>query len=55
MAEIKDKNGNAIHPGDHVYTKIRGGRHEGEVRTVYPNQFHPTTVKKEQHKLTFLS
>lgn len=31
MDEIKDKHSNAIHPGDHVYTKIRGGRHEGEV------------------------
>jgi hypothetical protein len=29
--EVKDKNGNIIHPGDYVVTKIRGGTHEGHV------------------------
>ena len=33
MAE-KDKHGNEIKPGDHVYTKVRGGRHEGEVEQI---------------------
>lgn len=51
MDEIKDKYGNAIHQGDHVYTKIRGGRHEGEV--TYPNQ--PHYEQKKQHALTLLS
>ncbi|KIM83461.1 hypothetical protein PILCRDRAFT_819708 [Piloderma croceum F 1598] len=33
--DIKDKEGEAIHAGDTVYTKIRGGGREGEVETVY--------------------
>lgn len=31
MAEIKDKHGNQIEEGDEVWTKLRGGRREGEV------------------------
>ncbi|KAK4466066.1 hypothetical protein QBC42DRAFT_282733 [Cladorrhinum samala] len=31
MPELKDKNGEPIHVGDHVYARSRGGRHEGEV------------------------
>ncbi|KAF1811476.1 hypothetical protein P152DRAFT_459413 [Eremomyces bilateralis CBS 781.70] len=34
MPEIKSKQGEPIHKGDHVYTKIRGGRHEGDVEKV---------------------
>ena len=30
-SEIKDKHGNPIHEGDYVFTRIRGGSHEGEV------------------------
>lgn len=30
--EIRSKEGVPIEEGDHVYTKIRGGRHEGEVK-----------------------
>jgi hypothetical protein len=33
MDEVHDKHGQIISPGDHVFTKIRGGRHEGEVPT----------------------
>ncbi|KAA8619578.1 hypothetical protein PtrSN002B_002233 [Pyrenophora tritici-repentis] len=29
--DIMSKNGETIQEGDHVYTKIRGGRHEGDV------------------------
>lgn len=29
--EIQSKGGESIEVGDHVYTKIRGGRHEGDV------------------------
>jgi len=29
--QVKDKHGEPIKEGDHVYTKIRGGRHEGNV------------------------
>jgi hypothetical protein len=32
MADIESKEGQPIHEGDHVYTKMRGGRHEGDVR-----------------------
>ncbi|KAK7928597.1 hypothetical protein PG985_005595 [Apiospora marii] len=28
---VQDKHGEPIQEGDHVYTPIRGGRHEGEV------------------------
>lgn len=30
--EVVSKEGQPIQEGDHVYTKIRGGRHEGDVR-----------------------
>ncbi|OCK73110.1 hypothetical protein K432DRAFT_410983 [Lepidopterella palustris CBS 459.81] len=29
--QIKSKEGESIHEGDHVVTKIRGGKHEGKV------------------------
>jgi hypothetical protein len=29
--KIADKHGNVIHEGDYVFTKIRGGTHEGKV------------------------
>ena len=31
MTDIKDKYGEPIRRGDHVFTPIRGGRHEGIV------------------------
>jgi hypothetical protein len=31
MSGVQSKDGKPIHKGDHVYTKIRGGRHEGDV------------------------
>ena len=31
VEEIQDKNGNDITEGDSVYTKYRGGSHEGKV------------------------
>ncbi|KAF7162442.1 hypothetical protein CNMCM5623_007733 [Aspergillus felis] len=34
MDEIHDKHGQIISPGDHVFTKIRGGRHEGDVEKI---------------------
>jgi len=30
-AQVEDKKGNAIDEGDRVFTKIRGGKREGEV------------------------
>ncbi|KAF1839138.1 hypothetical protein BDW02DRAFT_564121 [Decorospora gaudefroyi] len=33
-APIVSKNGEEIGEGDHVYTKIRGGRHEGDVEKI---------------------
>jgi hypothetical protein len=32
--EVLSKQGEPIEQGDHVYTKIRGGRHEGDVRNL---------------------
>lgn len=32
--EIKDKNGEPIKVGDNVFTKIRGGSHEGQVEKI---------------------
>lgn len=29
--QVKSKEGEPINEGDHVYTKYRGGRHEGDV------------------------
>jgi hypothetical protein len=33
--EVNSKQGEPIHIGDHVYTKIRGGRHEGDVSSCF--------------------
>ncbi|KAH7043870.1 hypothetical protein B0J12DRAFT_742777 [Macrophomina phaseolina] len=35
---VTSKEGQPIEDGDHVYTKIRGGRHEGEVEQVVTTQ-----------------
>jgi hypothetical protein len=32
--QVFSKQGDPIHEGDHVYTKIRGGRHEGNVSSI---------------------
>ncbi|RYP10357.1 hypothetical protein DL764_000691 [Monosporascus ibericus] len=32
--QVRDKNSEPIKEGDHVYTRYRGGRHEGEVEKV---------------------
>ncbi|KAK4119110.1 hypothetical protein N657DRAFT_605056 [Parathielavia appendiculata] len=42
-AEVKDKNGEPIKEGDHVFARSRGGRHEGEVEKV-------VTSKEESEK-----
>ncbi|KAK3998009.1 hypothetical protein QBC44DRAFT_314780 [Cladorrhinum sp. PSN332] len=34
MPEIKDKNGEPIREGDHVFARSRGGRHEGDVENI---------------------
>ncbi|CAI7594006.1 unnamed protein product [Penicillium glandicola] len=36
--EVQDKNGNDIIEGDFVYTKFRGGSHEGKVETIVKDQ-----------------
>jgi hypothetical protein len=33
-AEVLSKQNEPIQEGDHVYTKIRGGRHEGDVSCI---------------------
>ncbi|PKX90844.1 DUF2945 domain-containing protein [Aspergillus novofumigatus IBT 16806] len=35
---IKDKKGENINEGDHVYTRYRGGSHEGQVEKIVMNQ-----------------
>ncbi|KAJ9642324.1 hypothetical protein H2199_004704 [Coniosporium tulheliwenetii] len=32
--QVKSKEGEPINEGDHVYTKYRGGRHEGDVEKI---------------------
>jgi hypothetical protein len=32
-SKVEDKKGNAIDEGDRVFTKFRGGKREGEVRS----------------------
>jgi hypothetical protein len=41
--EVKDKNGEPIKEGDHVFARSRGGRHEGEVEKI-------VTSKEEAEK-----
>jgi hypothetical protein len=31
-SKVHDKNGQEIHEGDYVFTRIRGGSHQGKVR-----------------------
>ncbi|KAF5724793.1 lipase [Fusarium mundagurra] len=33
-SNIEDKNTEPINKGDHVWTRIRGGRHEGDVERI---------------------
>lgn len=42
-ADIKDKSGEPIKEGDHVFARSRGGRHEGEVDKI-------VTSKEEAEK-----
>jgi len=45
--QVKDKNGNTIEKGDYVFTKIRGGKREGEVEEIVVTQ---EEAKKENVK-----
>ncbi|KAJ5880460.1 uncharacterized protein N7473_011513 [Penicillium subrubescens] len=38
VAHIVDKYGNAIQEGDYVFTKIRGGSHEGKVQEIVTDE-----------------
>jgi hypothetical protein len=38
--QVLSKQGEPIEKGDHVYTKIRGGRHEGDVRAFARGELH---------------
>ncbi|KAH7465307.1 hypothetical protein FOMA001_g17225 [Fusarium oxysporum f. sp. matthiolae] len=33
-SNVEDKNAESISKGDHVWTRIRGGRHEGDVERI---------------------
>jgi len=37
-SQVEDKKGNAIDEGDRVFTKIRGGKREGEVEEIVTTQ-----------------
>ncbi|KAH9208878.1 hypothetical protein DL95DRAFT_311014 [Leptodontidium sp. 2 PMI_412] len=43
--QVEDKKGNAIDEGDRVFTKIKGGKREGEARIVTTQE-----AKKENFK-----
>jgi len=45
--QVEDKKGNAIDEGDRVFTKIRGGKREGEVEEIVMTQ---EEAKKENVK-----
>ncbi|KAF1960509.1 hypothetical protein CC80DRAFT_488824 [Byssothecium circinans] len=36
--QVLSKQGEPIKEGDHVYTKIRGGRHEGDVEKIVTSE-----------------
>lgn len=38
--QVLSKQGESIEEGDHVYTKIRGGKHEGDVSQKACNATH---------------
>ncbi|EAW19427.1 DUF2945 domain-containing protein [Aspergillus fischeri NRRL 181] len=38
VERVKDKKGENINEGDHVYTRYRGGSHEGEVEKIVMDQ-----------------
>ncbi|KAF2184451.1 hypothetical protein K469DRAFT_709213 [Zopfia rhizophila CBS 207.26] len=45
--QVLSKQGEPIEEGDHVYTKIRGGRHEGDVEKIVTTE---EEAKKENVK-----
>ncbi|KAF2196005.1 hypothetical protein GQ43DRAFT_427401 [Delitschia confertaspora ATCC 74209] len=52
--QVLSKDGEQIQKGDHVYTKIRGGRHEGDVeKIVTTNKEADTEGVKNPPKVLF--
>ncbi|KAF9253180.1 hypothetical protein DTO013E5_432 [Penicillium roqueforti] len=58
VEEIQDKNGKDITEGDFVYTKYRGGSHEGKVEMIIRDQAsaqqegvasYPKVIYTDQH------
>ncbi|KAJ5195413.1 uncharacterized protein N7498_008851 [Penicillium cinerascens] len=57
--EVLDKNGNVIHEGDYVFTRMRGGTHEGKVDEIITDEQraqekdvkHPPKVSKRNDHL----
>ncbi|KAM0544717.1 hypothetical protein ACHAPJ_011704 [Fusarium lateritium] len=56
--QVEDKNADPINKGDHVWTRIRGGRHEGDVEMVVTTEKDaknedvknpPKVLFKDQH------
>jgi len=50
MSDIADKKGEQIEVGDHVYTKFRGGRHEGEAEKIVHDESEAKDFKGIQVK-----
>ncbi|KAK7926535.1 hypothetical protein PG985_003533 [Apiospora marii] len=51
---VHDKHGEPIEEGDHVYTKVRGGQHEGDVsKIVTGNDAAKTQGVKPPSKVLF--
>lgn len=47
VAHIVDKYGNAIQEGDYVFTKIRGGSHEGKARKTQRLRLYSSSQERE--------
>jgi hypothetical protein len=52
---ILSKQGDPIEEGDHVYTKIRGGRHEGDVSILERAVFTPADIATQVEKIVSTS
>ncbi|KAJ4291282.1 hypothetical protein N0V88_006284 [Collariella sp. IMI 366227] len=62
-SHVKDKQGEPIHKGDHVFVRSRGGRHESEVDKIvtkkedaekedvkHPPKHNPGTAQHGEYK-----
>lgn len=47
--QVEDKKGNTIQEGDTVFTKIRGGKREGEVSSLSSHELLRTSHNKHKN------